>query len=318
VRCRLGTMSALHFHPYAPAAALSVTGEDAGDFLQSQFSMDLRPFEAGLCRYGLWLDVKGKVTADGFVLCEGPESFRIHSTHSPGGELRAKLERHIIADEVELEAAVRPAAVCLFGPGAGDALRELGLDVPEAGRYVRSAGGGAEVFPGRRSTGPGFEIFFDREEAAGAFYERLGKLPDAVRVSEERVQIERLRAGYPLVPVELGPGDLPGEGGLVPSAVSLTKGCFLGQEVVARMHNVGRAQRALFRVVGSGVPPACPAALTVEGKAAGSLRSAYPTDDGWLGAALLKLRTVEGAEAIEGDDFSIRIEERMMSEGRPA
>jgi glycine cleavage system aminomethyltransferase T len=54
-----------------------VSGEDAADFLQSQFSNDLRPFSSGQCTYGLWLDVKGKIVADSWIYCEGEEHFLV-------------------------------------------------------------------------------------------------------------------------------------------------------------------------------------------------------------------------------------------------
>lgn len=68
-----------HFYAFRPAADFLVTDEDAADFLQSQFTNDLRPFQPGQCTYGLWLDVKGKVIADSYVLCLGDEHFRVLS-----------------------------------------------------------------------------------------------------------------------------------------------------------------------------------------------------------------------------------------------
>ena len=59
------------YFQYESNAHLLVAGEDAADFLQSQFTNDLRPFEAGRCTYGLWLDVKGKVLGDSILLSEG-------------------------------------------------------------------------------------------------------------------------------------------------------------------------------------------------------------------------------------------------------
>ena len=58
-------MDAVLGYEYKPAGHLLVTDEDAADFLQSQFTNELCPFEAGRCVYGLWLNVKGKVIADG-------------------------------------------------------------------------------------------------------------------------------------------------------------------------------------------------------------------------------------------------------------
>ena len=65
-------------------------------------------------------------------------------------------------------------------------------------------------------------------------------------ISENEMHLKRLTLGMPLVPDEIGPNDLAGEGDLVPSAASLTKGCYLGQEVVGRLYHVGKAQRQLF------------------------------------------------------------------------
>ena len=67
------------FYQYVPAGHFIVTDGDAADFLQSQFTYELRPFNVGQATYGLWLDVKGKVIADSVVLCEGAEKFRVIS-----------------------------------------------------------------------------------------------------------------------------------------------------------------------------------------------------------------------------------------------
>ena len=97
-------MKPLKVYQPAFAADLYAHGEDAADFLQSQFSNELRPFAVGRCTYGLWLDVKGKVQADAWVLQTGKESFRILSEHCSGAIIRSHLERHIVADDVEIDA----------------------------------------------------------------------------------------------------------------------------------------------------------------------------------------------------------------------
>ena len=111
-------MNAVHAYNYTVGARLRVSDEDAADFLQSQFSQELRPFEAGQCTYGLWLDVKGKVIADSWVLCEGPEAFWVLSEHAIASELQAKLERHIIADDVCIEVSPARSACALIGTDA--------------------------------------------------------------------------------------------------------------------------------------------------------------------------------------------------------
>ena len=62
------------------------------------------------------------------------------------------------------------------------------------------------------------------------------------------MHLARLQGGCPLVPQEVGPNDLPAEAGFEADVLSFTKGCFIGQEVVVRMHNLGRARRMLCLV----------------------------------------------------------------------
>ncbi|PXA04865.1 hypothetical protein DDZ13_02565 [Coraliomargarita sinensis] len=275
----------LYAYPYELAAHLIVSDEDAADFLQSQFSNDLRPFSPGQCTYGLWLDVKGKILADSWVLCEDEERFRIFSEHCDEQSIREKLEHHIIADDVEIESGEKMAALAAVGEEEGDLVAPLD-DVLFS-------------FPGRRSNRPSYELLFSDAAARSKWVEQNA----CEIVSKEWIQKERMESGLASVGFEVLSGDLPGEAGLVDSAVSLTKGCFLGQEVVARMHNVGRPQRGLYTIAGFGAPPEapCPAA-NAEGKALGELRTIVPAASGWTGVAMLKSRFVEcGMELALGE-----------------
>ena len=303
---KLPAMEPVFGYEYTPSAHLLVTDEDAADFLQSQFSNELRPFEAGQCTYGLWLDVKGKVIADSVVLCEGEEQFRIFSESCVAEVIAQKLEQHIIADDVEVEALPVGAAIALVGAEAGEMLEALGFAVPTAGTSMTVAG--VRVFCGRRSLEPSYELWSESAAEIAGLKARL--LERGVRfASVEQVHQARIAAWIPSVPNEIGPGDLPGEGGLVSDAVSLTKGCYLGQEVVARMHNLGRPQRGLFRVSGAGSVPICPLALyNRESKQIGELRSAFSVGSGWQGVALLKTRYAEVGDSLVSDAGAVEIQ----------
>ena len=299
-------MKSIFGYEYEHAAHLLVTDEDAADFLQSQFSNELRPYDTGRCTYGVWLDVKGKVIADSVIICEGPERFRILSEHSAATVIAQKLEQHVIADDVEIEAQPTGSALALIGEGAVEALEELGLTVPALGAIATVPG--LTLYRGRRSLGMSFELWSDSAATIVELKARLIKL-GVDFISRERVQLIRIAAGVPSVPSEIGPKDLPGEGALVGDGVSLTKGCYLGQEVVARMHNVGRPQRGLFRISGSESPPNCPIALyNRESKKIGELRSAFSTENGWQGVALLKSRYALVGESLKYEGGSVRIE----------
>lgn len=292
-------MSEINYHKYELAAALRVTDEDAADFLQSQFSADLDALDTGQLIYGLWLDVKGKVIADSTVLRLGNEAFLILSEHSSGEAIRAKLERHIIADDVEIESVDLSSAYTVIHAIA-DVMSALECELPVKGAFGESDS--FYIFSGRRGFDSSIEIVCKNdaaEERLSKVLKELGACP----IEPSFLHEQRIEAGIALIPQEIGPSDLPGEGALVAKgAVSLTKGCYLGQEVVARMHNVGRAQRALFKVRGIGAVPGLTADLSnSEGKVVGELRSAYAVLGAktWFGGALLKTRYVDvGAELL--------------------
>ena len=299
-------MKSFFGYEYEPAAHLLVTDEDAADFLQSQFSNELRPFDVGRCTYGVWLDVKGKVIADSVIFCEGAERFRILSEYSASAVIAQKLKQHIIADDVEIEAQSTGAALALIGEGAVAVLQQLGFSVPEAGSFVNKLG--VMLSRGRRSTALSFELWSDSAATLAELKARLVEI-GMEWISAERMQLIRIAAGIPSVPCEIGPNDLPGEGALVGDAVSLTKGCYLGQEVVSRMHHVGRPQRGLFRISGSERAPNCPIALyNRESKKIGELRSAFSTENGWQGVALLKTRYAVVGELLNHETGSVTIE----------
>ena len=101
----------------------------------------------------------------------------------------------------------------------------------------------------------------------------------------------RIVAGIAAVPADVGLGDLPNEGGLDADAISYTKGCYLGQEVMARLKSMGQVRRRLLRVAGAGEKiSALPVALFLGARRVGELRSAAPDGSGgFIGLALVSL-----------------------------
>ena len=112
---------------WRPAAWLRVTGTDAEAFLQGQFTNDVFNARNGAV-YGLWLDAKGKVRADSFVLRLGEHEFRVGSYFSAGSTICARLESHIVADDVSLEDQTNRWCGISFAGVNGERLRtKLGL-----------------------------------------------------------------------------------------------------------------------------------------------------------------------------------------------
>jgi tRNA-modifying protein YgfZ len=263
----------LHF--WRPAAWLRVSGPDAFTFLQGQFTNDLGGLKTSPAVYGLWLNQKGRVLADSFVVRGSTgEEFWIGSYFCTAAVIRERLESHIIADEV----TVTDESADWFGAAL------VGADLI---RQATEAGDGM-FFPGRRGLGEQVE-WMTRTPP---------KMPGGVVLTADDMERARIQAAIPAIPRDIGPAELPNEGGLEADAISYTKGCYLGQEVIARLKSMGQVRRRLVRVTGTGAPPACPAKLYQGARQVGELRSVATEGAGFIGLALLTLLHWQPAAAL--------------------
>jgi len=280
------TISSIFF-PWQPACWLRVSGEDAPQFLQGQFTNDLRPLSvvgAGAV-YGLWLTLKGKVLADSFVLRGGGlNEFWIGSYFSPAAVIRERLESHVIADDVVVEDLTEDVAA--FTVIGGDGLGSVEPPLPGEATWI---------FRGRRDREESREIIYRSSAGEPAWARRSA----GRRVEAEEMTRRRIAARIPAVPLDIGPADLPNEGGLEAVAISYTKGCYLGQEVMARLKSMGQVRRRLLGIGGTGdTLPSVPAAVFVGSRQVGEIRSvARDGAGGWIGLAMLSLMHLSpGAE----------------------
>ncbi|MSU70577.1 MAG: folate-binding protein [Opitutaceae bacterium] len=253
-------------HAWHPAAWLGVRGPDAFSFLQGQFTNDLRELDRSPAIYGLWLNQKGRVLADAFVLRgTAPEVYWVGSYFSPAAVIRERLGRYLVADDVIIRDETEAwKGVTLAGPNAMEAARALGDGFVFAGRRGLS---GAAEFVART----------------------MPKIPGATGLSADDMERARIRAGIAAVPADIGPAELPNEGGLEATAISYMKGCYLGQEVMSRLKSMGQVRRQLLRVRGVGPSPPRPAKLYQGPKPVGELRSTAPDGAGFIGFALLTM-----------------------------
>lgn len=284
------------FHRWRPAACLRATGEDSLAFLQGQFTNDLHQDAKEGAVYGLWLNQKGKVLADSFIRKISDRESWIVSYFSPAAVIRARLEAYIIADDVVIE-DVTESMMGLTVVGAMTAA-DLGL------------GDAGWSFSGRRMREPHTEMVFPVSAEA----EVRAKLAGGVSLSSGPMEWKRIAAGIPAVPADIGPTDLPNEGSLETEAISYTKGCYLGQEVIARLKSMGQVRRRLVRVRGAGEPPPRTTALYQGERKAGELRSTAREGAEWIGFAMVALPQLQrdqglalapgGAPAISFSDES--------------
>ncbi|MGH8017724.1 MAG: YgfZ/GcvT domain-containing protein [Opitutaceae bacterium] len=294
-------MDATYFFRSKPAGRLLISGPDAAMFLQGQFSNDLRR-PAGSSTYGLWLNHKGRVLADSFVLRLSEMEFEIVSTSSPAATIAERLESFIIADDVSVaDRTAGAASLTVAGPAAREILSKLRCPAPTPENFSAGAGG-TLVFRGR-SAGrrecwhvllPAAQNDAARESADAALA--------AVGATEAPPSVFdrcRIADGVPAIPIDLGPGDLPQEGGLEAEAVSFNKGCYLGQEVMARLQSLGKVRRRLF-VVGSSEAGdlTTGAELFREDRKLGQIRSSLHEAGAWTGLAILSAQGLNAGDRL--------------------
>lgn len=286
--------------PYFLAAWLWIDGEDAAGYLQGQVSGNLQGVgSSGL--YTLLLDHKGKVQADAFI---GVEKGRYWagSYAVPAAVLKARLDAFVVADDVTVEdRTAEMGGIAVLGSGA----RTL---VAEARAALSGEG---VVFPGRRCAEENIEWILPRDRQGAALsWLRERSAGGANVIDAAQLQRRRILAGIPSVPVDAGPGDLPQEAGLG-DAVSYDKGCYVGQEVMARLKTRGRLRRRLRQVRGSGPVPPAGAPLYLEARKAGEMRSGAADQQGFIAWAMLAADVVSGAslrlKAEEGADAVVTL-----------
>jgi hypothetical protein len=284
----------IFLHDYRPSALLKVSGNDAFSFMQGQFSNELRQGNQ-LATYGLWLNQKGRVVADSQVLALGANEFYLLSTASPAATIQQRLEAYIVADEVTVtDETATVGGLVIGGSACGEMIMAMAGNIPAAGKYVRA--GLVLILLGRRIREENYEII-GPVEALAEWREKL-IAQGGLAVGPGQMELARIEAGLPAIPPDLGLGDLPNEGGLEETAISYTKGCYLGQEVMARLKNLGQVRRRLHRISGPGGPPAPAQPLYHGAKKIGEIRSA--TEDGpRFGAlAMLTLAGVAGSPGL--------------------
>ena len=259
-----------------------VTGEDAADYLQSQFSNNLHRSEKNPVTYGLFLGLKGKVRADAFVCQRGSECFDVISYHITSENLERLLVENVIADEVYFEKQDLGKWVVIAG------VNELNNGHKFSSKGCFSDTSGCLSFHGRWIS----EEHYDVLVPSSFIFELEGTLQNF-----EKLDFLRIHSGNPSIPTDIGPGDLPQEGGLEHDAVSFNKGCYLGQEVMARLKAMGRVQRRLFRVEGRGEVPVYGDAILCGDDDAGEVRSSCRVShlNKWIAIVMLRRRFAEKA-----------------------
>jgi folate-binding protein YgfZ len=211
---------------------LRLTGGEAAEYLQGQVTNDVEGLAPGTGCYAALLSHKGKMVADMRVL-RGEDFLWLDTEPAALPVMLRNAQMYGIGRDVRAEEVTGEYAILsLIGPAARDA---LDVAPPEAEHAWVEGEHGMYV-----ATDAGVDVICPAAEA-GAARAALGVEP----VADEAAECLRIESGRPRLGIDIGPETIPEEAGLNERAVSFTKGCYVGQETVARLHYKGKPNRRL-------------------------------------------------------------------------
>src|ERR1039457_4391753 len=209
---------------------LRVTGADRVDFLHGQCTNDIRRLRAGESCYAAFLNAKGKMRGEGQIICLD-DSFLLEV--NPG--LAPSLEKFIITEDVTIEDVSAALGEWLV---IGDEIDEV---PPKAVTFRHPLGWGV-----------------------------ISDTPMTGTISAEALEVLRIEAGVPKWGADMDETSILNEAGLEARAISYDKGCYIGQETIARIKTYGHVNRRLVQIALAGeCVPARGDKFFVEGRGAG-------------------------------------------------
>jgi folate-binding protein YgfZ len=285
----------------AEPAVFRFTGSGALACLQGLLTNDLVKPGGGSIVYGALLTPKGMIVVDAWVLRAGADDVLTMIVPRGGREAAIELFRRSIPPRLarvdDLSDQWRVA--WLVGAHAFHTLAQTGLRMPESAGRVIAAGEGDALVALAPETAPFVALFAGPATEVGSLAGRV--LAAGAREGDEADwHAARILGGWPALGVEIDERTLPQEvrydeiGG-----VSYTKGCYTGQETVARLHFRGHTNRELRGLVWSDAAPEGREVLA-NGKEVGTVRSTLKLDDRTLGLALIRREIEPGGAVVAG------------------
>ncbi|TMH00625.1 MAG: folate-binding protein YgfZ [Betaproteobacteria bacterium] len=239
----------------SPLAVLRVAGADAEGFLQGQLTNDVTALAADHTQYSAWCSAKGRMLANFLVARTDENAFDLYLPHSLIGSIAKRLAMFLLRAKVSIaDTSAESVRIGVAGPAAADTLRSIASAIPPPHSGVRVGGGLLIALPAGR-----FFVRIDPGHAA----ELWEKLQHTARAAGFPVwQWSTIRAGVPVVTPATSDQFIPqvlnwdALGG-----ISFQKGCYAGQEIVARTQYLGRLKERTFLAHVDALPPPAGARL---------------------------------------------------------
>jgi folate-binding protein YgfZ len=260
---------------------VAVTGRDRQSWLNGLVTSDLGRLEPGAASYGLVLVKVGRIVSDVWIVPAG-ERMLVGAPRERVGLLREHLERYLMMeDAAHADASGEFSWVFVHGPRSAELVRDVPPSHEGFGGVVDTTGlgGGVIVVPSARV-----------DAAVRDVVER-----GAVEGSQDEWEALRVERFLPRFGVDFGEKNYPQEASLEKVAVSFSKGCYLGQEVVCRLEMRGHVIKKIVPVRLEGGEPPGPGAeiRSAEGKPVGAVSSAAASEEGPLALAMVRIDFAE-------------------------
>jgi folate-binding protein YgfZ len=253
---------------------VSVSGPDATTYLQGQISQDVLGLGVGDSAWSLILQPQGKVDAWFRITRAGNDAYLLDVDPGFGETLLARLKRFLLRTKAELDLATWQLHAY------DDAHDELAGSAPIVA--LGADGRGTDV------------IGLDLDD------------PTGVRLGPDDHQRRRILAGIPAMGHELIESTIPAEARIVDRSTSFTKGCYTGQELVARVDSRGDNTPRRLRIVQGDGPIPTDTELVLGDSIAGEITSVINDGDGWAGLAYVK-RSALDADELELDGAAVSV-----------
>ncbi len=261
-----------------------VVGPQAGSYLEGQLSQNVETLDVGDCRWSLLLQPQGHMVALFRVVRTAPEAFSFIADPGAGSSIAARLERFKLGTQAEIESSTCEAVSVRSAEPT---------DLP-AGPVTHD--GELAYVPLLWPELPGVDVF-------GAAVERVAPEGDP-----DLIEALRIGAGVPVFGVDYDDRTVPASLGVVDISVDFTKGCYTGQELVARMDSRGNNAPRKLRVLSAvGAAPAVGAEGFVDGGGdpVAELTSVASISNGWVALASVKRAALEVAEFHVGGTVAV-------------
>jgi folate-binding protein YgfZ len=233
---------------------LRVSGADAADFLHGQCTNDIKNLAVGQSCYAAFLTAKGKMRGESHILRAENEFFLETNVG-----LQPSLEKFVVTEDVTIEdVSEKFAQFTLRGPKSEDTLKRIGVVAPVSGAFAAVDGGYYIIFPAEK-----------RDELWKKCIE-LGARP----VSLDELETLRIESGVPKWGADMDENTIPVEAGLEKRAISYEKGCYIGQETIARIKTYGHVNRHLVQLALEKSVPARGEKIFADDKEIGQVTSA--------------------------------------------